>query len=93
MIKAFIITVSIAVLFLCACGLLQEWKQARQRRRERVARKRYIKRFRKNQRECDAMFEERDRDRQEVKRRHEKWDKQNFMSHNPELEKYLGVIM
>lgn len=93
MLKAIIITVSIGVLFLCVCGLMQEWKNARQKRRECAQRKRYLKYFRANQRECDAMFEERERDEQEAERKRQKWDKQNIICHNPELEQFLGVIM
>lgn len=69
MIKATIMTVSIAALCICACGLIQEWKQARKRRKERVNRKRYLKSFRKNQQECDNMFLEREQD----ERRRKKW--------------------
>ena len=101
MIKAIIITISIAALIICACGLIQEWRKAQARRRERICRKRYLKRFRKNQRECDEMFRELEYDRQEAElekqkeeRRREKWDKQSFTSHNPELEVFLnGVVI
>ena len=83
MIKAIIITLCIAALFICACGFIQEWKNAQEKHRERAQRKRYLKRFRENQRECDEMFRERERDEQEAKRRREKWDKQNIICHNP----------
>lgn len=96
MLKAIITTISIAVLFLCACGLLYDLKQARQRarqkRRERAARKRYLKRFLKNQRECDAMFKEHEADKREAERRRKKWDKQNFTCHNPNLEVFLNGV-
>ncbi len=92
MIKATIMTVSIAALCICACGLIQEWKQARKRRRERVNRKRYLKRFRENQRECDDMFRERKQDEQDEERRRKKWDKQNVICHNPELEIFLNGV-
>lgn len=92
MIKATIMTVSIAALCICACGLIQEWKQARKRRRERANRKRYLKRFRENQRECDDMFREREQDELAAERRRKKWDKQNFQSHNHELEVFLNGV-
>lgn len=92
MIKAMGITLLIATLILCACGLIQEWKQARKRSRERAERKRYKKRFLENQRECDEMFIERERDEREAERKRKKWDKQNFTSHNPVLEVFMNGV-
>lgn len=92
MIKAMGITLLIATLILCACGLIQEWKRARKRRRERAERKRYKKRFLENLRKCDEMFIERERDEREEERRRKKWDKQNLTSHNPVLEVFMNGV-
>ncbi len=92
MIKATIMTVSIAALCICACGLIQELKQASKRQRERMNRKRYLKRFRENQRECDDMFRERKQDEQDEECRRKKWDRQNIICHNPELEVFLNGV-
>lgn len=81
MVQAVIITLSIAVLCICACGLVQELKRAGQKRKERAEQKRYLKKFRESQKECDSMFRERERD----ERSKRKWEKQNITCKNPEF--------
>lgn len=94
MVKAISVTLLIAGLCICFAGLVQEWKSSRDKRRARAEHKRYVKKFRRNlcrnQRECDAMFQERKRAKQEDERKRQKWENQNMVCHNPELRKFLN---
>lgn len=50
------------------------YRDAAARRKKRAKRKRYLKKFREGQRECDELF----RERESAEQNCNKWDKQNF---------------
>lgn len=65
-------------------NILQRLSDASERRRERVARRRYLRKFREGQKSCDEMFTEQERAAQKRK----KWDKQNVICKDPYLMEF-----
>lgn len=75
-------TISLALLIVGLCiELWQKYKNAAARRKKRAKRKRYLKKFREGQRECDELFTEQEHETQQ----RQKWDKQNIICKNPDL--------
>lgn len=62
-------------------GLWLMYDDAAERRKRRARHRRYLKKFREGQRECDELFTEQEHETQQ----RQKWDKQNIICKNPDL--------
>lgn len=79
-------TISLALLIVGLCiELWLKYKSAAARRKKRAKRKRYLKKFREGQRECDELFREHESEEQTPEQEYSKWVKQSIVCKNPDL--------